>query len=134
MTKMFLTLVRDRTPKNHTAGEMFYKGHQLCYTCEDLVRIEKIKGITAIPNGTYKVIITYSNRFKKPLPLLLDVPNFTGVRIHAGNTAEDTEGCILVGLEQTPTGVGRSRDAMNLIMPLIDGALKRGEEVELEII
>lgn len=134
MTDMFLTLVRDRTPKDHTAGEIFYKGHQLCYSCEDLVRIEKIKGKTAIPNGTYEVIITMSNRFKKPLPLLLNVPNFEGVRIHSGNTAEDTEGCILVGLERTKTGVGKSRDAMNLIMPLIAGAIKRGEKVWLEIV
>jgi hypothetical protein len=75
-----------------------------------------------------------SNRFKKILPLLLDVPNFEGVRIHSGNTAEDTEGCILVGLEQTSDGVGRSRDAMAVIMPLIADAIKRGERVELEII
>jgi hypothetical protein len=131
---MILTLIRDRTPKDHTAGEIFYNGHSLCYTCEDLVRVEKIKGKTAIPNGKYRVVLTMSNRFKKILPLLLDVPNYEGVRIHSGNTAEDTEGCILVGLEKTPTGVGRSRDAMALVMPLIAGAIKRGERVDLEII
>lgn len=131
---MRFTQVRDRTPKDHTAGEVFYLGHHVCYTCEDLVRVEKIKGITAIPSGTYRVVLTMSNRFKKILPLLLDVPNFEGVRIHSGNTAEDTEGCILLGLEQTPTGVGRSRDAMAVIMPLMAAASKRGEVIEWEII
>lgn len=73
-----------------------------CETLEDKVRDltkeVKVFGETAIPAGIYKINITYSNRFKRDLPLLLNVPQFDGIRIHPGNTAEDTHGCILVGI------------------------------------
>ena len=77
-----------------TIGEMHVDGVFQCYTCEDIEREIKVPGKTAIPKGTYDVIINMSNRFKRKMPLLLNVPNFAGVRIHPGNTAEDTEGCI----------------------------------------
>jgi len=85
-----------RTEKS-TIGEMYVDGVFQCYTLEDKEREVKIKSETAIPKGTYDVIINMSNRFKKEMPLLLKVPNFEGVRIHSGNTNHDTEGCILVG-------------------------------------
>jgi len=53
--------------------------------------------MTAIPCGSYNLVINYSNRYKRPLPRLLNVPNFSGILIHPGNTTEDTAGCILVG-------------------------------------
>lgn len=79
------------------------------------MRPQKIAGQTAIPAGTYKVIIDMSNRFKRLLPLLIDVPNFTGVRIHPGNTDKDTDGCILVGTSQSPDFVGNSRVAFEAL-------------------
>jgi hypothetical protein len=126
-------LVRRGESKDFTPGEMFMDGEFFCYTCEDPVRKKKIKGITAIPSGVYRVILSWSNRFQKTLPLLIDVPNFEGVRFHAGNTAADTEGCILVGLTKTPTGVGDSRKAMALLMPKLKAAHDNGEHIEITI-
>lgn len=91
---MRLTLIRDKPKIDHTPGEIFYEGKHIFYTCEDLVREKKIPGKTAIPFGVYKLVLTKSNRFKKILPLLLNVPNFEGVRIHGGNIAE-TETLVL---------------------------------------
>ena len=90
-----------------------------CWTCEDLERETKIKGRTAIPTGRYKMVINFSNRFQKEMPLLLDVPNFEGIRIHAGNTSEDTEGCILVGFDRIDGGIGKSRIAYEDLFSLL---------------
>jgi len=124
-----LLLERDELTEDFTLGHITVEGVHFCYTVEDTVRDKKIPGKTAIPYGTYKIIVTLSPRFKRILPLLLDVPNFTGVRIHAGNTAADTEGCILVGLGRTDTGVSRSRDAMGAIMKLLNES--RNSEIEI---
>lgn len=94
---MKINVKRLHKTNNSTIGELYIDGKFECYTLEDVERDKKIDGKTAIPKGTYKVIINHSNRFNRLLPLLLDVPNYAGVRIHSGNTAQDTEGCILVG-------------------------------------
>lgn len=96
---------------NSIVGEMYVNGKFECYTLEDIERKVKVTGKTAIPKGTYDVAITMSNRFKKRLPLLLNVPNFTGIRIHSGNAAIHTEGCILVGRTRSTDFIGESRKA-----------------------
>jgi hypothetical protein len=72
-------------------------GEFQCFTLEDPITLVKIPGESAIPAGRYRVSVTWSPRFKRDMPLLHDVPNFEGVRIHPGNRTSDTEGCILVG-------------------------------------
>jgi hypothetical protein len=128
-----LVLKRDIFTDEFTLGKITVDGVHFCYTVEDMVRTEKVAGKTAIPFGKYKILVTLSARFKKMLPLLLDVPNFTGVRIHSGNTAADSAGCIICGLERTKNGVAKSRDAMNKLMSLLENSQKAGEEITIEI-
>lgn len=113
---MKLKLQRIFKAETYTIGKLFIDGVYFCDTLEDKVRDVKIKGITAIPTGKYKVKITMSNRFKKLMPLLIDVPNFEGVRIHSGNTSEDTEGCILVGKNSETGKVTNSRNTFEKLM------------------
>ena len=103
-------------------------------TCEDKVRPKKIWGETAIPKGNYRVSLTWSNRFKRVLPLVQDVPGFEGIRIHAGNTSADTEGCLLVGLARTANGVGESRKAMELLMLKLKAAWDADKLLTIEIV
>lgn len=108
---MVITVKRLYRTENSTIGELLINGIFECFTLEDKERSVKIKGETAIPKGTYKVIINESYRFKRLLPLLIDVPNFEGVRIHSGNSNHDTEGCILVGQTRNKNYIGQSRKA-----------------------
>ena len=127
-----LLLRRSRTPEA-SEGVLYI---QECFTLEDAVRPVKIPGITAIPKGRYRVIITRSARFNKDLPLLLDVPGFEGVRIHAGNKPEDTEGCILVGRDNPNMGdawIGSSRAALAQLQAKIKATIAKGDECWLTI-
>lgn len=105
---MELLLERKYLKKDYTIGKLYIDGKYLCDTLEDEVRDLnkngtfdcgefKIKGHTAIPYGEYEVKVTYSPKFKRDLPILLDVPNFEGIRIHRGNSSADSSGCILTG-------------------------------------
>lgn len=102
----------------YTIGKLYIDGNYLCDTLEDTVRPVgvKIAGKTAIPAGTYKVRKTMSPRFKKVLPEILNVPGFTGVCIHAGNTAIDTDGCLLLGLNKKKGQVLESQTTMAFFM------------------
>ena len=116
---MKMTLKRIFKGNQYTIGKLYIDGEYFCDTLEDAVRPEKIKNETAIPAGTYDVILNMSNRFKKILPLLLKVPNYEGVRIHSGNTKEDTSGCILVGENKVKGQVINSKQKMNELMKLL---------------
>jgi hypothetical protein len=93
-----IVLIRDDCTDTRTLGTMTFPDGFVCQTLEDPVRPAgaKIAHETAIPYGTYGVTITMSARFGKMMPLLIDVPDFSGIRIHSGNTTADTSGCILV--------------------------------------
>jgi len=116
---MKLELKRHFLSPEYTIGIMLIDGVYFCDTLEDTVREYKIKHETAIPAGTYRVILTMSQRFKKIMPLLLDVPGFDGIRIHSGNTKADTSGCILVGKNTKPGMVLESRDTFNKLMVIL---------------
>jgi hypothetical protein len=136
---MKLELIREEFTENSTIGRLFIDGKFECYTLEDFDRFlenpnhKKVKSLSAIPAGTFKIDITMSPRFKKDLPLLIDVPQFEGVRIHAGNKAEDTDGCILVGKSQGKDFIGSSRDAMDALMKKLQAAKKEEEEISITI-
>jgi hypothetical protein len=119
---MQIIVKRLHKTNTSTIGELLIDGIFQCYTLEDVERPVKIKNETAIPKGTYKVIINQSNRFKRLLPLLLNVPNYEGVRIHSGNTNHDTEGCILVGQTRGDNYIGQSRKAFDKLFKKMQAA------------
>ncbi|MCU0369898.1 MAG: DUF5675 family protein [Bacteroidales bacterium] len=129
---MNLTVIRKYPSTDCVIGELFIDGVFECYTLEDVERPVKIAGVTAIPRGHYELVITFSARFQKLLPLLLNVPNFDGVRIHTGNTAAHTEGCILVGKSRTENQVLQSKDAFAALFPKLQAAAEK-EKIILEV-
>jgi len=134
---MKLKLNRIQFTEKSTIGELWVDDdpERFCFTLEDRTREAgvKVAGKTAIPPGEYEIIINWSKRFKRPMPLLLNVPNFEGVRIHSGNTAADTEGCILVGFSRAPDFVGNSKAAFDALFARISHAISEGEKVMIGI-
>jgi len=128
-----LTLQRESSSEKSTIGILSHEGLFECFTLEDIEREAKIPGKTAIPAGRYRIIIDYSMRFKRLMPLLLDVPGFTGVRIHPGNDAADTEGCILVGRTRDVDFIGESRIAFEELFARLRTILAKDEQVFIEI-
>ena len=117
------------------------KGEGLLYFCDTLEPTwrdyangaYKVKGRSAIPEGRYAVVISWSPKMKQWLPILLGVPKFEGIRIHAGNTSEDTEGCILVGKNREVGKVLDSRIWVHRLKQKIVEAKGRGEPVWITI-
>lgn len=133
---MELRVNRFKRTEKATLGRLFVDGVAECYTLEDVVRPdgEKVDGATAIPAGTYNVIIDASTRFKRDMPHIMDVPNFTGVRIHSGNTDADTEGCILLGTAiKDDDFISGSKEAFNTFFPKLQAVINAGEDAEILI-
>lgn len=130
---------------DYTIGRLYINGVYYCNTMEDPVRDYnkdgdlddpgegKVYGETAIPYGTYQVTATYSSKFKRILPLILNVPHFKYIRIHAGNTASDTHGCILVGENKYPGMVIDSRAYETMFTQAVMAAIEREEIVKIII-
>jgi len=118
---MILKVERTYQKDDYTIGRLTVDGEFLCNTLEPPVRPDGIKiiGKTAIPFGVYDLALSYSPRFETVLPLVLNVPNFEGVRIHAGNTVADTTGCIILGRNTFKGGVTESRFYVNALITLM---------------
>ena len=140
---MKLTLKRIALRPTYTIGQLYIDDAYFCDTLEDTVRDtnksgkfdngeQKIKGKTAIPYGTYEIKWTYSPRFKKYTPQLMNVPSFEGIRVHAGNTSADTEGCLILGENKQVGKVLNSRATINKFYPIIKEACSNGK-VTIEI-
>lgn len=130
----------------YTISRLYVNGNLFgCNTLEDTdrglnqsmelneIKKKKVYGQTAIPIGSYECVYTYSNRFKKMLPLLLNVKGFEGIRIHSGNSSKDTEGCILVGLNLKKGMVLNSREWTNKLVSKMKEAWNRKERVIIVI-
>lgn len=130
---MKLSLLRKDFTDFSTIGDLLIDGNFECYSLEDTVRKHKVTGKTAIPSGTYEIIVSWSNRFKMETPRLLRVPYYDGILIHPGNDYEDTEGCILVGQVKLHDQIANSRLAYNSLFPKIQSAVRSGK-VFIEII
>jgi hypothetical protein len=139
---MKLLLKRIYFAPTYTIGKLSIDGVQFCDVLEDTNRDKnhdgdltdpgetKVFGETCIPFGTYDVTITMSQRFKRELPLLLNVPGFDGIRIHPGNTAVDTHGCLLVGINDAKGRVSQSKATFDKLFPLLEKATK----IQIEIV
>lgn len=142
---MDIRLHRKWLRKGYSIGVLYINGKRFCETLEDQdrglsedmpleeIRKLKVKGETAIPVGRYQIAWTYSPRFGKMLPLLLNVPGFDGIRMHSGNKAKDTEGCILSGRNTAVGTVTNSRYWTGKVNSLIEKAIKNKEEVTITI-
>ena len=136
---MNIQLKRIAKKKTYTIGKLYIDGVYFCDTIEDKdrglnqtmsindIKKKKVYGKTAIPTGTYKLVIDYSNRFKKNMAHILNVPGYEGVRIHIGNSAKDTLGCIIVGKNKVVGKVLESRNTYNQLFPILQKAFKEGE-------
>lgn len=134
---MNLTLKRIAKRDTYTVGQLYIDGRYWCDTLEDRVRDlskeRKVAGETAIPAGTYDVVVNISPKFKRLLPRLLSVPHFEGVLIHRGNTATDSAGCILVGENKAVGKVLNSTVWERRITEYLLDAQNKGEDIKITV-
>lgn len=143
---MELKLYRNIYTDKSTIGKLHVNGTPFCFTLEDTCRDNnrdgdlkdegeaKVYGRTCIPSGRFQVIINWSTRFKKMMPLVCNVPGYTGIRIHYGNKPEHTEGCILVGSTLAQNFVGKSVDTFERLMIRMKAVNATGEKIFITII
>lgn len=142
---MEIRVKRIARKDGYTIGQMSLNNEYFCDTLEDADRglkstmsvdeilSKKRKGITAIPTGEYDVILTFSPRFKRVLPLLLNVPGYQYIRVHNGNRPDSTEGCLLVGENKVKGQVLNSRATLEKLMAVLLDCEKRKEKVTITI-
>ena len=142
---MDIQLKRFALKPTYTVGHIYIDGKYVTDSLEppsryftsvmnvSAIQRKKFPDGTAIPTGTYRILITKSPRFGKWLPLLLVVPGFSGIRIHAGNSRADTAGCILPGTNCYPGHVLSSSVALRDIMSRMTAALARDEKISITI-
>lgn len=128
---MIISLVRDSFTEISTQGELEIDGQHYCWTLE-LPNKDGLPG-SCIPQGTYKLAYLFSPRFARNMPHVLDIPNRSNILIHYGNTAEDTEGCVLIGNTRDTNFVGDSRNCFDAFLNVFLEALK-AEQVFLQVI
>ena len=116
-----------------TQGTLKVGNRYTLYTLEDKVRSTKIPKITAIPYGTYPVDLTWSPKFQKLMPIIQNVPGFEGIRIHKGNTPDDTEGCLLVGSKMREGIILESKKAFDKLINTIREAKDKEEPIVIKI-
>ena len=141
MEEVRLLLMRMWNRDKYVIGRLYIDGEFYCNTLEDTdrglsdtmtldeIKKKKVYGETAIPSGKYEVIFNYSPKYKKTMPLLLNVKGYSGIRIHSGNTHKDTEGCILVGDNKVVGQVVNSRIRYNALVERL-----KGKKVTIEIV
>ena len=141
---MELEIKRTKLLPTHTIGQLYIDGEYFCFTLEDVVRevegqpVEKWKvwGETAIPKGRYRVSLQDSPKFGKDTVTINRVPGFSYIRIHAGNTHKDTEGCPIIGFALTENNIikpGTTRPAVAELKRQVREAIDAGEEVYITI-
>lgn len=139
---MIIELKREIFNANNTIGSIIINNN-VYYTLEDKVRFpegstlefikaNKIHGKTAIPYGTYEVAWTYSNRFERFMPELLNVPGFAGIRVHNGNVEADSSGCLLLGKKKTKNSIIESKVAVKEFEKWLLSTMKK-EKVFIKI-
>ena len=134
---MLLEVKRLYKKDTYTIGVLMVDGEKFSDTLEDKVRDlkseKKVYGETAIPAGKYKVVMSMSSKFKRVMPYLENVPQFTGIMIHPGNTIKDTLGCILVGENKRKGQLVNSRKYSDELNKRINEAIERKEQVWIEV-
>lgn len=139
---MKILVKRIAKKDTYTIGKMYIDGKYFCDTLEDkdrgltqttplsIIKTKKVSGQTAIPTGTYKVIVNKSPKFGRMLPRLLDVPGFDGILIHRGNTDKDSSGCLLVGENKV---VGKVINSTGYESKLVNLLQSTREPIEISI-